>query len=152
MIDVRTQAIEAVTPLLAADEDTLFAELGIRASALAEDPAAAGSFDPHVTYSEAQMGAMDDVRALGRRLFRRWNRELHALICGNDPDDEKERSEVAAAIGLGQTGFAAYLATLLVSSFGLAPAIAAVVAAILVRRLFRPAIEELCVAWGESLG
>lgn len=151
MTDVRTEAAAAVTPLLAADEDTLFAELGIRASALAEDLAVAASFDPVVSYSEAQMGAMDDVRALGRRLFRRWNRELHALICGHDPDDEKERKEVAAAIGLGQTGFAAYLAIMLVSSFGLAPAIAAVVAAIVVRRLFRPAIEELCAAWAETL-
>jgi len=146
-----TEIESAVAPLLSADEDQLYAELGIRARALALDPAVAGEFDPHVQYSEAEMGVLDDVRAFGQRLFRRWNRELNGLICGADPDDAAERKKLADTIGLGETAVAAFVATLIVSSLGLAPAIAAVVAAIVVKRFLRPTLEELCVVWGESL-
>lgn len=152
MTDLSSEAAAAVTPLLGAEEDVLFAELGMRARALAANLDVAASFDPVVTYDEAQMGVMEDVRALGKRLFRRWNRELRDLICGNDPDDAKDRKAIGNAIGLGQAGFAAYLATMLVSSFGLAPALAAVAAAIIVNRFFRPAIDEMCAAWTEQLG
>jgi biopolymer transport protein ExbB/TolQ len=48
-------------------------------------------------------------------------------------------------------GVAAYLATALVATFGLAPAIAAAIAAIVVRRFFKPAYQEFCKAWSERI-
>lgn len=147
MTEPESQAAAAVTVLLKADEDQLFAELGIRARALAADPAVAGSFDPDVTFEEAQMGALDDVAAFGRRLFKRWQRELRALVCGDDPDDRADRGKLLGALGVGETAVAAYLATLMVSSLGIAPAIAAVVAAIVIKRFFKPALGEFCQAW-----
>lgn len=151
MTEAQDAAAAAVSPLLAADEQQLFEELGIRARALAEEPAAAGSFDPDVTFDEAQMGVLDDVRAFGRRLFARWSRELHELVCGSDPDDEADRKGLTEALGLGETAIAAYLAMLLVSSFGLAPALATVAAAIIVKRFFKPALAEFCSSWAASL-
>jgi hypothetical protein len=43
------------------------------------------------------------------------------------------------------------MATLLASHFGVAPAIAAVTAAIAVKRFFRPAYQEFCTYWNERI-
>jgi hypothetical protein len=151
MRDVRADAEAAVSALLGADEDQLFAELGIRARALAEDPAAAGNFDPDVSYAEAQMGALDDVRAFGRRLFGRWQRELYELICGEDRESTADRAELGNALGLGEAAAAAFVATLLVGTLGMAPALATVFAAIVVKRFFASALDEFCAAWSRGV-
>jgi hypothetical protein len=112
--------------LLQASEEQLYEQLGIHAKAIAANPAVAGSFEPPVTYDGGAMGPLDDVREFGRRLFRRWNREAWELACSDKEDsDRKKRLE---AFGSGQAAFAATLSGLLVAHFGLAPALAAVVA------------------------
>ena len=151
MNDLVQQTEPIVAELLRAEEDQLYSQLGIRAKALAVDPSIGGSFDPDVTYDEAEMGVLDDVREFGKRLFRRWNRELNELICGSDPDGREERMQLARALGIGDTAAAAYISVLLVTSFGLAPALAAVAAAIIIKRFFRPALEEFCSAWQARL-
>ena len=151
MSDLRKQAESAVKKLLISEEDQLYEELGIRAKAIAEDPAKSSSFDPDVTYNQAQMGFMDDVREFGKRLFRRWNVEAHKLICGSDDEDEEERKKLAEAVGIGEVSAAGALTALLVSHLGLAPAIAAVIAALAIKRFFRPAYDEFCQTWKKSL-
>lgn len=151
MSNLEAQAKTAVERLLKADEDQLFAQLGIRARALTADPAESGSFDPAVVFDEAEMGVLDEVGDFGRRLFRRWNHELYELACGRDTDSRKARSEISQRLGVSATAAAAYLAGLLVSSLGLSPALAAVGAAIIVKRLARPAAEEFCESWHKAL-
>lgn len=145
------QAEAAIEKLLAASEGDLYETLGIRARALASSPELAGSFDPQVTYSVHEMGALDDVRAFGRRLFARWSKEAHKLVCGTDPEDAGDRKKLEEALGMGNVTFAGLLATLLTAHFGLAPALAAVVAAIVLRVFFRPTLEEICASWHASL-
>jgi hypothetical protein len=152
MNDLVEQTEPIVAELLKADEDQLYIQLGIRAKALAVDPSISGSFDPDVTYDEAEMGVLDDVREFGKLLFRRWNRELNQLICGSDPDSRKERTQLAKALGIGDAAAAAYISVLLVTSFGLAPALAAVAAAIIIKHIFRPTVEEFCSVWQARLG
>jgi hypothetical protein len=48
-------------------------------------------------------------------------------------------------------GLGAVVAGVLISSFGVAPAVAAVVAALLIKRIIKPGQEELCVVWKERL-
>jgi hypothetical protein len=148
--EARQEAERAVTPLLTEPEDELFAELGIRARALSRHPAAAGSFNPDVRYNEVWMGDLDDVRAFGMRLYARWDHELHDVVCDPDAGGSEERTAAADEIGAGQSAFAAYLATVIVSGLGIAPALASVAAAIIVRRFGGSTLGELCRAWSTS--
>ena len=140
----------AVSDLLEADEDTLYEQLGIRATSLADAPQLAGDFAAAATYNAVVMGPLDTVRDLGKRIFDRWNREAYGLVCSGG-GDAKDRKAILDSIGVGQTAFAALLASTIVTTFGLAPAIASVIAAIVVKRFFRPAYEEFCEVWKEKL-
>ena len=151
MDELKRQAESAVSSLLESDEDQLLEQLGIRTKAIQADPAVSGSFQPDVAYEATTMGVMDDVKELGRRIFKRWNREAFKLVCGGEDLDKKDREELANAFGLGDAAVAGMIASLLVSSFGVAPAIATVVAALVIKRFFRPAYDEFCELWKEKL-
>jgi hypothetical protein len=145
------EAEPAVALLIQSDESQLYEQLGIRASAIERRPELAGSFDPPVTFDEVAMGPLDSVRELGLRIFRRWESSAYGLACGQGADDEDDRKSLTDTFGVNSTTVAAFMAALLVSHFGLAPAIAAVIAAIIVKRFFRPAYEEFCAVWGERV-
>ena len=140
---------QTMNRLLLATEDQLYEQLGIRAKAIAENPAIAGSFDPDVTYDGAAMGPLDDVREFGRRLFRRWNREAYKLICSSE--DTGDRKKMLDAFGVGPAAVAATISGLLVAHLGLAPALAGILAALAIKHFFRPAYEEFCGLWLEKL-
>ena len=146
-----TQAQTAIRELMDAEDDQLFAQLGIRASAMTQDPSIAGSFTPDAVFDGTSMGPLDAVKELGRRLFKRWNVEAYKLLCGDDPSDEKARTEIKNALSLGDAAFGAAVASALISTFGLAPAVATVVGALLVKRFFKPAHEEVCALWKTKL-
>jgi hypothetical protein len=140
---------QSMNRLLQATEEQLYEQLGIRARAIAANPAVAGSFEPDVTYDGATMGALDDVREYGRRLFRRWNREAYKLACS--ADDSTDRKKLLDAFGGGEATVAAVLSGLLVAHLGLAPALAGILAALVLKHFFRPAYEEFCGLWLEKL-
>jgi hypothetical protein len=147
----RPHAEAAVSKLLRAGEDQLYEELGARAGAMAVDPAVAGSFEPQLAGQFKTRGALDDARELGRRLFRRWNREAYQLVCGGEAAAEEDRKELLESFGLGDVAVATALAGLLVSYLGLAPAVAVVVAALVTKRFFTPSYQEFCELWKEKL-
>jgi hypothetical protein len=151
MQSLATKAEPAVRQLLVADETQLYEQLGIRLKAIGADPTKAGSFEPEVTYDQAQMGFKEDVLDLGRRVFHRWAVEAHKLVCGTAADDLATRQDLATAFRIDEAAVAATLTAILVSQLGVAPALAAVVAAIACKRFFRPAYEEFCSAWGRGL-
>ena len=151
MSDLIKQAESAAEKLLKADENQLYEQLGIRAKAIAEDPMKGSSFEPQVTYDQAQMGLKEDVLNFGKRLFRRWNVQAYGLICGSDAEDEKDRGALVSVFGISDVAVAAALSGLLVTHLGLAPALAAVIAALAIKRFFRPAYEEFCELWKKNL-
>jgi hypothetical protein len=151
MSDLARQAQAAAQKLLTADETQLYEALGLRARAIAEDPTKAGSFEPQVTYDQAVMGLSDDLLRLGRRLFRRWNAEAYKLVCGADPEDQQDRKQLAGSFGVGDAVVAGLVTSLLVTNLGMAPALATVVAALAVKRFFRPGYEEFCEVWRKNL-
>jgi hypothetical protein len=153
MLNLSQHAEPAITKLMDIDdEDTLFEQLGIRAKAIQNNPELSGSFEPTAAYEASTMGVLDDVRNYGKRLFRRWSVEGYNLICGDDPEDEEDRKELANAFGLGNNKIASVMAAMLVAQLGLAPAIAAVIATILIKRfLLKPAYEQFCDVWKANL-
>jgi hypothetical protein len=142
------QAEPIVNNLLNVDEDTLFEQLGIRAKAIQKNPELSSSFEPMVRYDQAGMGGLDDVRSYGKRLFRRCSAEGYQLFCGDDPEDEEDRKDLAEAFGVSERKVAAFVAAALVAQLGLAPAIAAIIAALLIKRfLIKPGYKLSCQAW-----
>lgn len=150
MNELTRQAEPAVAKLLNAEDDQLYEQLGIRSRGMAIDPATAGSFDSSVTYDAAHMGLKDDLKEFGKRLFQRWNKEAHQLACGGDADS-KDREDLLKAFGVSESMVAATMAAMMVSSLGVAPAIAAVIAALAVRRFFKPGYEEFCAVWAKHI-
>ncbi|MDP6556798.1 MAG: hypothetical protein QGF59_14015 [Pirellulaceae bacterium] len=141
----------AVSKLLEADENDLYRQLASRVEAIKSDPLESANFDAAGVDPAKIAGLGLDLLSLGKRIFNRWNREAHALLCGGDPDDQQQREELSNAFELGDVAIAACISGLLISSFGLAPAIATVISAILVKRFLKGAFEEFCDAWRESL-
>jgi hypothetical protein len=129
-------------------EDQLFEELGIRLQAITEDPAVAGTFTPDVTYDVTTMGPLDTIRSVGKRLFARWEREAYSFVCG---EHDADRETLVKALSIDAKTAGAVLAGMLVANLGIAPALAAVVATILMKRFFAPTVQELCSIWKERL-
>jgi hypothetical protein len=141
----------AVEELLDSDENQLYEELGIRRHAIISDPSQAGSFQSTATYDAALAGPLDELRAFGRSFFNRVSKDIYDLVCGTGDDSKKERQTLLEAFGGGRTTFAAVLASLLVSYFAWAPAIAAVLAALVVKLFFNNAYTVACELWSQKL-
>ena len=149
--DLMKQAKPAVENLLDATEGQLYEQLGIRAKAIINDPSKSGSFEPEVVFDGSIMGLKEDLLDFGKQFYKRWQLEAHKLTCGSATSDAADRNDLANAFGLGEASAGAAIAALLVSQFGLAPAIATVIGVLLIKRFFRPTYEEFCKAWTKSI-
>jgi len=147
-----SDVMAAVTTLDKLNDDALYAELGGRLRTIGGQPQLSAQFALPVNFQAEAMGPLDDLRAFGRRFFDRVNRQAYQLVCGSDPENTKDREKVAESMGMGKDMFATTLTTLLVAQLGLAPAIAPVVALLIVRLCFKPALGAMCDVWKEKLG
>lgn len=150
MPENQNQIQSAIEDLLASDEAQLFEELAIRNRAMVKDPSVAGSYNPSVSYNAALMGPMDDLRNFGRRFFNKVNKDCYQLVCGSG-DADKERQKLLDAFKLGKAEVAAVMAALFVAYLSVAPAIAAVLAALVVKLFFKNAHEAMCEVWSGKL-
>jgi hypothetical protein len=96
-------------------------------------------------------GMTNHFAKLGRILFRRISRELHMLICGTDPQDKEERDRLRAAFSLGNDAITAALVAVMTTGLGITGGIAVVVAAIVLKRILAPTLEETCQYFGALL-
>jgi hypothetical protein len=151
MAELAELAKPSVASLFQSDTDQLYEQLGVRIKALSQNPAISGSFAPDVSYDAQVMGPLDNIRRFGRLYFNRVNRQCHDLVCGQDSKDTEERKKVVHAFGLTKEDLGSAIAALLVAHLGLAPAIAAVVAVLIMKLFFRPALDAMCQVWSEDL-
>lgn len=134
------------------DEDQLYMELGRRLQAMQIDPSLSGSFAPDLPVADVSFGidgeaAMADLKSFGQGFFTRVNVQAYQLVCGGGADNTQDRKQVLDAFGVGKEAVAPAIAALLVAQLGIAPAIAAVVAMLIIRLFFRPAYEAMCEVW-----
>jgi hypothetical protein len=146
----RERAVEEAITLSKQDEAILLRELGHRAYKLEALPESAlqPGLQPE---TEALEGLRDHFIALGTRIYKRLIREVYAVVCGQNDADTSDRAKLREAFGLGSDAVISALVGILVSGFGLVTAIAAVVAALITKRIIKPAYEETCLYWGEQL-
>jgi hypothetical protein len=93
------------------------------------------------------------LRELGERIFWRWFDALHKFTCASDPENSDLRGKVLATIGAANVGTAtAFIAVVLRTQFKeMSPGEAALIAALTVQLLGRPALDEICVTWSNAL-
>jgi hypothetical protein len=151
MADLKDQAQPALERLLQSEPDQLFTELGLRQKAIENDPTQAGLFEITATYDAPFAGPLDVLKEFGQRFFDRVNKDLYNLVCGDDANNANERKKLLDAFGLGGVAFAGVLTSVLISSFGWAPAIATVVAALVVKLFFNNAQAAMCEVWKKHL-
>ena len=132
------------------DDEALLVLIGMREKAISAEPARKDDPNLEVVYEGSTMGPLDDLKRLGKRVASRWNKELFAIVCGNDRLDSKEREALLNSLNLGEAAVIAAVAGALIG-LGVGAAIAAPLAPLIVRRFIWPAKDELCVAWRESI-
>lgn len=147
MSDLTDSTESIVTKLLKADETQLYEILGIRENTIESAPEKRNLLDPPVTYDSAQMGAKEDVLELGKNIFDRWAFETYKLACGSEETDLEDRKKLVTASGVSEVAIASTITGLLITELAVPAALAPVIAAIAVKRFFRPAYEEFCQVW-----
>lgn len=152
MTKLEKKAQPAVQKLLRKDEDQLYKELGMRQKVIAKDPYLMAGFDFDAPYDVTVMGPMDELRKFGEQLFKRYQVEAHKIFCPKEEGDKEDIDNLKKAIGIDDAAVAAFItAAIVASGVGIAPALAAVVAVLIVKRFLRPTYEETCKAWAKYL-
>ncbi len=144
---IEEETVKAAMDYAGYDEEALLVVLGKQEKAIEGNSALAA--DPRLNrdYDSTQMGLVDDVMKIGARVMKRWNNELYKLVCGGG--DNEERKKLLEALNIGEAAAIAAVAGMLLA---IAPAaVAAPLAALLVKSFLMPAKEELCEVWSEKL-
>lgn len=141
------------------DDEQLEAQIGSRAQAIGDDVAGRGAkgIDPasldSIDVNVAARAAIDPrFLDAGRRLFERVNPFAYELMCkpigGDDPETQKILDET---IKENYTKAAGMLAPVLVSGFGLAPAVATLLATLIIKKIANTGAKAICETWEKSL-
>lgn len=144
---IEEKTIAAAQSYGAYDEDALLVILGKQEVALQRDYSLAADPSLNPDYDSTHMGLIDDLKGIGSRIAHRWNKELCKLVCGRG--DNEERRKLLDALNVSEAAAIGVVASLLLA---IAPAaVAAPLAALLVKTFLMPAKDELCEAWAEAV-
>lgn len=138
-----------VLDLMNESDDKLLELLGQQAQGLLKEGLSEFSF-PEEDIKGFDFRVPENAKILGKRVWSRIERQMHDLLCGNNAHDEEDRKRILKAISNDDI-LAAACVYVLTAAFGLSPAIAALGAALLIRRVFKPAGQEFCAFWAEHL-
>jgi hypothetical protein len=138
---------ELIPQLLELDEESIEAELGLQVQSTAKG-LTLDSIDINAT---AKSAINPELLAAGKNFLKQLNSGLYDLMCnplGSDPETEKVLDEV---ISQNYTKAAGILAPVLVSGLGLTPAIATLIATLVIKKIAKEGSEAICKSWKASL-
>ena len=143
-----TNLVEQVTDK---DEDKLESYLGLYVQQRGES----WLKDESVTEIDSDMmetSARGGLAEFGKRFFAKFNAEAYDLLCGNPFEDDGETlKKLENALKQGTDKAAGLLAPVLIAQLGLAPAVAAIIATLVVKKLAKVTGDTICEMWQESL-
>jgi hypothetical protein len=148
-------------PLKAASEADLYTALAVRLQSediehVDEGSATRGarSFGwPYAAAIDPGLLPRDSAtRDLGRRIFLRWSKVLYGFACNPDKQDSDLREHLLDAVSGTSGGGMAVIAAVLNGFFGVSQPVAAIIAALTVRLVVAPAVEDVCHSWSALLG
>ena len=147
--------IDALTEkLVELDNNQLCLHLGMSTQGISDDlegqtrSASIDSFD--LSLYELTRGNEDTLN-FGQRLFKRLNAASYELLCKDPFDDGETLKKLNDALKDSTAKAAGFLAPVLVANLGLAPAVAAIVATLVVKTFAKAIGEEICSTWKKSL-
>ena len=133
---------ELIPQLLELDEESLEEQLGLQVE---------GTLDSIDINATARAAINPEVLAAGKHFLKQLNSGLYDLMCnplGSDPETEKVLDEV---INQNYTKAAGILAPVLVSGLGLTPAIATLIATLVIKKIAKEGSEVICKSWKASM-
>ena len=141
------------------DDDVLEAQLGARAQAIEDDVAGRGAKGVDLTSWEsidvnvAARASIDQTFLdAGRQLFDRVNPLTYELMCKPlGGDDAETRKILDETINQNYTKAAGMLAPVLVSGVGLAPAVATLLATLIIKKVSKYLATGICETWEKNL-
>lgn len=140
------------------DEEQLEAQIGSRAQAIKDDIAGRGARGVDLTSWESidvnvAARASIDPRFLeaGKQLFDRINPLTYELMCKPLGDDAETQKILDETINQNYSKAAGMLAPVLVSGLGLAPAVATLVATLIIKKVSKYLATGICETWEKSL-
>ena len=149
-----TQLDQLTEKLVTFDDNQLFLHLGMSSESASEDleqqtrSASIDSID--LSVYEITRGNVD-ILNFGQRLFTRLNKASYELLCKDQFDDGETLKKLNEALKDSTAKAAGVLAPVLVANLGLTPAIAAIIAALVVKTLSKAIADEICSTWKNSL-
>jgi glycosyltransferase A (GT-A) superfamily protein (DUF2064 family) len=140
------------------DEDQLQAQIGSRVQAIGDDVAGRGARGVDLASLEsidvnvAARASIDQTFLdAGRQLFDRVNPLVYELMCKPLGDDAETRKILDETINQNYTKAAGMLAPVLVSGVGLAPAVATLLATLIIKKIAKTGANAICETWEKSL-
>jgi hypothetical protein len=149
MADVKA-VVDAANRLAGKDEESLVLLIGMMEQEIKKNPALKEDAYLEPKYDQTTMGFTDPIQQVGRRILRRWNKELYGLVCDTQARDRQERQQILDALNLGETAVIGAVAAALLAMTVPAP-IGAALAPLIVRKFIWPAKDELCKSWAEGI-
>ena len=122
----------------------------MRLEAIGRDPSHAGQFAPTVHPAELGIAPLDLLKA-GKAAFVRVADAAQPIICGSGASQGLQLQQLLGAFSTNLTTITAAVAGLLITQLAIAPAIASVVATLIVGKVAPKSVDALCRAWGQKI-
>ncbi|MFL5757077.1 MAG: hypothetical protein ACJ77N_12355 [Chloroflexota bacterium] len=149
MTDLHERARVAAEQLQDVDDDELYQQLGLRIRAIERDPSIAGDLSPDVPATEMGISFVD-LREFGRRTFVTLSAPAMGVVCAGAGEGHSLEA-LLRSFGTSGTAVTAALTTVLIGQLAIAPAVAGIVATLVVGKVAPATLQGLCGGWGRKL-